>query len=60
MRPRHQQLEGDNLAFSFARYTLQATEWMVESGLQSGSEAIERYEILSTIAPKWERGEDCI
>jgi serine/threonine-protein kinase ATR len=55
-----QQLEVNNLAFSFARYTLQATEWMVESGLQSGSEAIERYEILSTIAPKWERGEDCI
>jgi len=55
-----ERLEGDNLAFSFARYTLQATEWMVESGLQSGSEAIERYEILSTIAPKWERGEDFI
>jgi tetratricopeptide (TPR) repeat protein len=51
-------LEGDNLVAPFARCTLQVTEWMVESGLQTGSEAIERYKILSTISPKWERGED--
>ena len=52
-------LEGENLVAPFARCTLQVTEWMVESGLQTGSEAIERYKILSTISPKWERGEDC-
>lgn len=43
-------------AIPFARNGLQATEWMIESGLLKGSEAIERYELLITLAPQWERG----
>lgn len=49
-------LDDNNQLLSFARRALQATEWMVESGLQSGSEAIERYKLLSSLSPKWERG----
>lgn len=50
-----QKLEDNNQLKSFARRALQATEWMVESGLRSGSEAIERYKLLSALSPKWER-----
>ena len=38
------------------RSALQATEWMVESGLKSGSEVIARYKFLNKILPEWERG----
>ncbi len=40
----------------FCRSALQATEWMVESGLKSGSEVTARYKLLTKISPKWERG----
>lgn len=39
------------------RSALQATEWMVESGLKSGSEVIARYKLLNAMSPKWEQGE---
>jgi len=48
---------GEGQLTSFARNALQATEWMVGSGLQSGSEAIQRYKLLKTVSPNWERGE---
>ena len=41
----------------FCRSALQATEWMVESGLKSGSEVTARYKLLTKISPEWERGE---
>jgi len=49
-------LEKNNGMMSFARNALQATEWMIQSGLQSGSEVIERYKLLCTLTPSWERG----
>lgn len=39
-----------------SRNALQATEWMVESGLKSGSEVIARYKLINKMSPKWERG----
>jgi len=39
-----------------ARSALQATEWMVESGLKSGSEVMARYNLLNHMSPKWEQG----
>ena len=43
---------------SFARRTLQATEWIMEDGLKSGSEVMARYRLLvKNVVPKWERGE---
>jgi serine/threonine-protein kinase ATR len=50
-------LEKEDQIAPFTRNALQATEWMIESGLQSGSEAIERYKLLNMISPSWERGE---
>lgn len=38
------------------RTSLQATQWMVESGLKSGSDAISRYKTLTIILPDWEPG----
>ena len=51
-----QKLENGAQIKLFARKALQASEWMIESGLQSGSQAVERYKLLNVIAPNWERG----
>jgi serine/threonine-protein kinase ATR len=49
-------LKKDGRLEFFARRALQATEWMVESGLKSGSEVMARYRLLNDISPGWERG----
>ncbi len=49
-------LQNKDQTSPFTRNALQSTEWMIQSGLQSGSEAIERYKLLSAISPNWERG----
>lgn len=41
---------------SCARNLLQQTEWIVESGLQAGSEVTNRYKLLVAVTPEWEKG----
>ncbi len=48
----------DDKPNNFLRIALQATEWMVESGLKSGSEVIARYKLLNKMLPNWERGKN--
>ena len=49
-------LDKKGARFSCARNLLQQTEWIVESGLQAGSEVTNRYKLLVEVAPKWEKG----
>ena len=52
-------LEGEKSADEakiLARKILISTEWMVEGGLKSGTEALNMYRSVKKIHPKWERG----
>ena len=51
-------LEQEGRLKHLVRCALQATEWMVESGLKSGSEVKSRYKLLTELCPDWERGEN--
>ena len=53
-------LSAENRLLEVGRTGLQSTQWLVESGLKSGSEAIHRYKVLTMMLPDWERGKNFI
>jgi hypothetical protein len=51
-----QQFSDENMLLEIGRIGLQSTQWMVDCGLKSGSDAIRRYKVLTRMLPDWERG----
>jgi serine/threonine-protein kinase ATR len=55
-----EKLSAEHRLLETGRTGLQSTQWLVESGLKSGSEAIRRYKVLTIMLPDWERGKNFI
>jgi serine/threonine-protein kinase ATR len=43
----------------FSRRLLQSTQWMVEGGIKSGSEVMDRFRMVQRLSPTWEKGNKC-